>query len=121
MTELKVTLQAEGMERPIAVSVKLPQRAADPADNEANAQREISLMVSEFYCRVAAREQTKEDPKGKWRVVCWSGRAMYNGRTWNSFGDAREYIALMSYRLFPDSEADREAYCGDLYAEPVKE
>lgn len=121
MKILQVTLQMTGMTRPMAVNLRLPQDATDPADNEANAQRAISLLASELYCKVAAREQMKEDPKGKWRVVCWSGRVMYNGRTWDSFAEARSYIALMAYRLFPDNEADQEDYEGELYAEPVKE
>lgn len=119
MKTLKVTLQAEGMARPMAVTVKLPQNATDPADNEANAQRAISLLVSELYCKVAVREQMKEDTAGKWRVVCWSGRVMYNGRTWDSFEDARSYISLMAYRLFPECDADRQGYEEDLYADPV--
>lgn len=58
----------------------------------------------------------KQSSRIQWRCVDWSGKIMFGGKTFNTFGDARAAIAETAKQLYA-TEAEREAYEEDVYAE----
>lgn len=55
----------------------------------------------------------------KWRVVTWMGQEAYDGKLFDSYLDARDYISEKASELF-NTEEEQDGYQEDMYAEKVK-
>jgi len=60
-------------------------------------------------------ESMSEPEEETWHVEDWTGKVMYNGRTFDSFDDARSYIDQQAESMGLSGD-EAEEYAGEMYA-----